>query len=275
MNKIKITDYNLPITLIGGQSFSWDFKNGFYYGFTSSKVIKLKSEDETLFWQTYPEHNDSEFVKSYLRIDTDYTKILKKIEKDKYIKSAIKKYPGLRLLKQDFEQTLLSFMITSNNNIKSIRKIIRSLNRKFGKSIIVDGEKIFLFPETERFAEATLEDLLKCKLGFRAKFIKKAASHIIQTNLKGKIRKLSETNARQSLKEISGIGDKITDCILVFSLDFDNITPLDVWGKRVLTDLYKLNPKMKYEYMRDWLGHYFEGYAGWAGQFLFEYIRNL
>ncbi len=282
MNELVIKDYDLNMTLLGGQAFNWDFEpnENCFWGFTQDKVIQLKIPvgaygHMPLQWQTYPNNDDFDFLKSYLRLDTNYKNILNKIQKDKHIKAAIKSYPYIRLLKQDFDQTLLSFLISSNNNIKSIRRIIRSLCLKFGKQINVNGDKFYLFPKTEILADAKLESLLECKLGFRAKFLKGAANYILDTELNKKIYDMNENNARTSLIEISGVGDKIADCILVFSLGFDNVTPLDIWGKRFLTRFYKLNPKMKYKDMRTWIDNYFEGYAGWAGQFLYEYIRNL
>ncbi len=280
MNKLLLPDYDLNMTLLGGQSFSWDFEDDCYFGFTGDKVIKLKIDVRALhampllYWQTYPEKDDVNFVKKYLRLDVNYLKILKKIQKDNYMKSAIKTYPGLRLLKQDFEETLLSFLVSANNNIKSIRKIIRAMNRKFGKTVNIDGRKVFLFPKAEVIAEAKPQDLLECKLGFRAKYLKGAAKYILENDLSKKIGQMSEAHARNTLLEINGVGEKIADCVLVFGLGFDNVTPLDVWGKRAFTKFYKLSPKMKYDKMRRWISDYFEGYAGWAGQFLFEYIRN-
>src|SRR3989338_9617107 len=278
MNKLILEDYNLEMTLLGGQAFNWDFDGEYYYGFTKDKIIKLKPRRDgvtpSLQWQTYPENDDIDFLKSYLRLDVNYKNILNKIQKDRYVKTAVKKYPNLRLVKQDFEETLLSFIISTNNNIKSIRKYIRLLSQKFGKSMSVNGDKYYLFPKTEVIAEAKLEDLLSCSLGFRAKYLKGTAKYLLENKLTKKIHKLSEENTRIELKKIKGVGDKITDCVMVFSLGFDNITPLDVWGKRVLTDFYKVNKKMKYKDMRRWIENYFEGYAGWAGQFLFEYIRH-
>ena len=277
MNHIILPQYDLETTLLGGQSFNWDFypEENCYYGFTNDKVIKLKKDGDELFWQTYPENDNYNFLKTYLRLSVSYSKILKNIQKDQYIKSAVKKYPNLRLLKQDFEQSLLSFLISSNNNIKSIRYIVRQMNQRFGKPINVNSKTIFLFPDTEVIANAKLEDLLKCKLGFRAKYVKGTAQYLIKTNLKEKITKLKEQDARNELKKIKGVGDKITDCVLVFALSFDNVTPLDIWGKRFLTKFYKLNPKMKYEEMRTWISNYFNGYTSWAGQFLYEYIRHI
>ncbi len=262
------------MTLLGGQSFSWDYEDGCYYGFTSKNIIKLKQENEILYWQTYPERDNSNFVKNYFRLDINYPKILKTIQKDKYVKKAVMKYPDLRLLKQDFEETLLSFIISSNNNIKSIRKIIRLLNLKFGDWIELDGKKIYLFPSTEILASASIDDLLKCKLGFRAKYLKSTARLLLETNLKEQIQSLDENKARNELLKIRGVGNKITDCVLVFGLGFDNITPIDVWAKRAFTKYYGLSPKMKYEEMRKWVSNHFHGYAAWAGQFLFEYIRT-
>ncbi len=277
MNKLSLKDYDLEWTLLGGQSFAWDYykdENAFY-GFTKNKIIKLKKVNNNLFWQTYPENDNISFLKTYLRLDVNYNNILKKIEKDNHIKNAIKKYPNLRLLKQDFEETLLSFLVSSNNNIRSIRKIIRFMNKKFGKKIIVDKKTFYLFPKTEVIADAKLEDLLSCKLGFRAKFLKGSANYLLEKNLHKNILTMPESKARNALTEIKGVGEKIADCVLVFSLGFDNVTPLDVWGKRFLVKFYKLNPKMKYEKMRSWVNNYFNGYSAWAGQFLYEYIRHL
>lgn len=274
MNNLLLPHYNLHTTLLGGQAFNFDFDEGRYYGFTQDKVITLQKENDVLYWQTYPTRDDLDFVKNYLRLDINYPKIIKQIQKDKYIKAAIKKNPNIRLLKQDFEQALFSFLISANNNIKSIRQIVRAMNKRFGKTINVSGEKIHLFPRTEILAKARLEDLLSCKLGFRAKFIKSAANHLLETNLHKTIHSLKEEEARTKLLEIKGIGNKIADCILVFSLGFDNVTPLDVWGKRVLTDFYGLDKKMNYEKMRTWISDYFQGHTSWAGQFLFEYIRK-
>lgn len=275
MNKLHLPQYNLQMTLLGGQSFAWDYEDDFYYGFTNKNIIKLKQENETLYWQTYPSTDDFDFIKKYFRLDVDYEKILKAIQKDKHIKKAIVKYPDLRLLKQDFEETLLSFIISSNNNIKSIRKIIRLLNFKFGKSISINKKKIYLFPDTEMLANASMNDLLVCKLGFRAKYLKSTARLLLETNLKEKIQSLDENKARNELLKIRGVGDKITDCVLVFGLGFDNVTPLDVWAKRAFIKYYKLPPKMHYEEMRKWISNHFNGYAAWAGQFLFEYIRTM
>jgi N-glycosylase/DNA lyase len=267
---------------MGGQSFSWDFdeKEETYWGVTQDKVIEIKKltsknpDSLEILWQTYPKQDDFEFIKRYLRLDDKFDEILSTIKKDIHINTSIEKYPGLRLLQQDFEQTLLSFILSSNKNIPAIRKSIRDINKKYGGRLKVKKKEFYLFPRTERFIEASHEDLLETKIGYRAKYIKSTAEMLLKESIVSKIENQSEENTRSILTQLHGVGDKVADCTMVFSLNFDNITPLDVWAKKVFIDLYKLDPKMKYEDMRRWVDRYFEGKAAWAGQFLFEYIRT-
>jgi N-glycosylase/DNA lyase len=259
---------------MGGQSFAWDFIDGAYYGFTKDSVIKIIRDNENIFWQTFPKKDDLAFVEKYLRLNMNYDEILKKISKDRHVKKAASKYPNIRLLEQDFEQALLSFIISSNNTISSIRKSVRLLNQMYGEKLEIEGKDFYLFPKTEILAEAPLEDILKSKVGFRAKYLKDTAQNLLKSGLPRDIKKLDENEARKRLIELKGVGDKIADCVLVFGLAHDNVTPLDVWAKRVFINLYGLDPKMKYDDMIKWIKKHFDGYAAWAGQFLFEYIRN-
>ncbi|HEX9804510.1 MAG TPA: DNA glycosylase [Candidatus Dojkabacteria bacterium] len=274
MNKIPLPNYNLHWTLMGGQSHNWEFENGHYYGFTTRRILKLKQVGDELFWQTFPIKNDFEFLEKYLNLDIDYQKIIKTINKDMYIKKAMKTYPNLWLLKQNFEEVLLSYLFSATNNLKSIRNSIKKLREMYGEKIRIDGKDKFLFPETVRISNAKIEDLLKTRMGFRSKYLKSAAERIVQEKTSEKIQNLSENHSRKMLLAFEGVGEKIADCVLVYGLGFNNVTPLDIWGKRFAEKYYHLSSKLKYTEIRSWLSDYFEGYAGWAGQFLYEYIRN-
>jgi N-glycosylase/DNA lyase len=259
---------------MGGQSHNWEFENGHYYGFTTRRILKLKQVGDELFWQTFPIKNDFEFLEKYLNLDIDYQKIIKTINKDMYIKKAMKTYPNLWLLKQNFEEVLLSYLFSATNNLKSIRNSIKKLREMYGEKIRIDGKDKFLFPETVRISNAKIEDLLKTRMGFRSKYLKSAAERIVQEKTSEKIQNLSENHSRKMLLAFEGVGEKIADCVLVYGLGFNNVTPLDIWGKRFAEKYYHLSSKLKYTEIRSWLSDYFEGYAGWAGQFLYEYIRN-
>jgi N-glycosylase/DNA lyase len=273
MNKLYLPNYNLDITLLGGQSFNWDFINGYYFGFTVDKVIKLKYEKDYLYWQTYPKKDDFDFIKKYFRVEFPYTEVIENLKIDKHLISAINKYQDLRILQQDFEQTLISYIISANKNIKSIRVCVRLLAEKFGEKLILENETFHLFPKPEILANLSIDQIKESRVGFRAKYIKSAAEKLTTSNLK--LSTLNEADARTELLKFNGIGNKIADCILLYALKHDNVTAFDVWGKRVFTELYQLDEKLNYEEMRKWSQEYFKGHAGLAGQFLFEYIRNL
>jgi N-glycosylase/DNA lyase len=274
MNIIQLNNYNLQDTLIGGQSFTWRKQDDKYIGFTSEKVIILKYDNGILSWQTYPSQDDEDFIRKYFRLDDPYKEILASIKKDEHIIAAIEAFPDLRLLSQDFELTLLTFLISANNSIPSIRRSVSLLAEKFGEKVKTPLGEISLFPSTQKIASLTIEELRSCSLGFRAKYLKSSANHLIESKLSEYIYDLDEDKVRKELMTMQGIGPKIADCIMVFALGYESITPMDVWGKRILTDFYGQPDNMKYDEMRDWIKDYFEGKGAWAGQFLFEYIRT-
>lgn len=280
-------------TLLGGQSFSWDFdfNTQIFTGITQDKVIKLKPGDkngkynkngvnEYIYWQTYPDKDNFEYIKTYLQLDKNYNQIIKNIKGDRHIESAMKVNPNLRVLKQDFELTLLYFILSQHKNIKAIKKTVQSLS-KYGNTIKVsDGSikqeyKVNLFPNSEVINELTEEQLKETGMGFRTKYFKDAARKLIEDHVFENINELSEEEARERLMNIHGVGPKIADCVLAFSLGFDNVTPIDIWGQRVVNELYGEKEIKKYEHHREWFKNRFNGYAAWAGQFLFEYIRKL
>ncbi len=286
MNKLFVPDYNFHQTLLGGQAFNWELVRDsrgseIFYGTTQDKLIKIEfgrnphtGTGDEIFWQTYPKNDDYEFIKKYFRLNIDYKNILLRLKKDEHVAKAMEACPNLRLLSQDFDQTVLSFIVSSFNSIKSIRTRINKMKRDLSEQIRVDGRVFYLFPKTEAIADARLDLLTSHSLGYRAKYIKEASNMLLQSNLAGKTANFDEESTRSELLKLPGVGDKVADCIMVFSLGYDNLTPLDVWGKRVFTNLYGLDPKMKYSDMRKWLNDHFEGHAAWAGQFLFEWYRT-
>ena len=275
MNQLPLKSYNLHTTLLGGQAFVWELgEDGYYYGVTRHRAIKLKHENDILYWQTYPIQDDEEFIKDYLRLDFGYDEMLHNITKDKYIEKSIDKFPNIRLLHQNFEETLISYLFSATNRIVSIRTSMGLFRKRFGKRMEVDGKEIYLFPKIEAITIASLEDLLGCKIGFRAKNVKAAAQRLLKEKLGARVSGMRFDEIKAELIKFDGIGNKVADCIMVYSLKADHITPLDIWGQRVLTQYYGLNEKMKYIEMSSWYSNYFGKYTAWAGQFLFEYIRS-
>lgn len=263
---------NLKVTLLGGQAFNWDLINDSYYGFFTNGVVKLSTKGSKLKVDFFPQ--DFEFdIATYLDLDRDYFAIQTRISKDEHIIKAINYVKQVGILKQDFEQTLLSFILSSHNSIASVRKLVRSLAYYFGNKIIVDGLDFYTFPKSIDIANSSEKKLRDLKLGFRSRYLLESSLKL-STNSVNFQDISEEEDLRSYLKSFSGVGDKIADCVMAFSLNQTSVTPLDVWAKRVLVDLYGVNEKTSYENMRKWYKNYFGNDAVFAGQYLFEYYRR-
>lgn len=271
--EINLQNYNLDTTLLGGQAFSWDLTNeNEFTGFFKEGIIRIIKKEDKLKVKSSFELTEKDFA-SYLNINENYEKDLKLIfDKDDHIKNAINKNEGLRLLLQDPIQTTLSFILTSHKNIKAVRKVVRDLSKKYGEKIIFEGKEYYTFPTLEKFKKATESDLINLGLGFRAPYFKHAVDRLISEKINRNDFKNSQ-ELKQFLLEFKGIGEKIADCITVFGFGFYDVTPLDIWAKRVITDLYKVEIRDNYKEMSTWYSQKFGPQTALAGQFLFEYVR--
>ena len=274
MNKLYLGDFNLHKTLIGGQSFAWTFDGEYYWGVESGRVMKVKLEDTILNWETYPYRGDEDYIKRYFRADVNYDIISRSISHDLNVQKARSELGNIRLIKQDFAQTLISFLVSSNNSIKSIRTRLLRFSSVFGELYEIEGHKIHTFPTIERICSASEEELRSVGLGYRTKFVKNAAVAIKNGELTEQMLIVDEDFARKLLMGQDGIGDKVADCVLVFGLGYDDIMPLDRWGRRILEDLYGHDANSSYEFLRNWVKKQYGGYASWASQSLFEWYRK-
>ena len=277
MNRLENYKIHLDKTLLGGQIFSFDKCSDGYWGVVGNTVIHLTQQDEELYWQTYPEQDNYQLIGEFLRVDVDYNQVIQQISVDQHIEQAIKSYPNLRLLKGDLNQTILSFILSSNSNIAKIRNSTRLLSEEFGDKVNVGKRVFYTFPPVERIANASIESLAQTKIGYRAEYLKRASQQILENNTFELVQKYAEKKkeieVREALLNLHGVGEKVADCIMSYSLNFDNVTALDVWGKRFCSRFYGFeNPK--YAEIRSSLQLYFNGYTAWAGQFLFEYVRE-
>ncbi|ABK78269.1 3-methyladenine DNA glycosylase/8-oxoguanine DNA glycosylase [Cenarchaeum symbiosum A] len=197
---------------------------------------------------------------------------------------AVKKYPGLRLLRQDPFQCCISFMASSNSSIPCIRDRLRRICSTFGKKTKFRGEEFRVFPRPRDLASASRAELLSCGLGYRVGFIKDASAEAAGGGLDlASLRRSGYQKAMEALIAVPGIGGKIADCVMLFSLDKLEAFPIDRWTMRILERYYSravplppgtLTPK-KYAELHDKVVEYFGPYAGYAQQFLFKMERDL
>lgn len=273
----KCSEINLEYSINSGQVFLWEKFQNTWYGINGSDVISVtNSSNEVRSFSKNPT--------DIFRKEDDSRKIFQSISRDKIVKSAVNHYKGLRLLRQDPFQCYISFISSSNSNIQKIRLVLQNLCRKFGTKIKFEQKEFFLFPQPEALAKAEKTDLIKCGLGYRTKAVKEASSAVVSGIIDFDF--LKKTNyqlARESLMNIFGVGNKIADCIMLFSLDKLDAFPLDRWMIRVLQKYYldkfpiknKTITEKTYENLHNEIVQHFGPYAGYSQQFLFKMERDL
>ncbi len=274
----EFTKINLYITINSGQVFLWDKIDGVWYGINGTEILRVKQNP---FEITSSQKKSSDFFRQSDKME----KILNEINKDNLVRSAVKRFPGLRLLRQDPFQCYISFICSSNSSIQNIKQMLNRLCQKLGKKTDFDGHEFFTFPDVEELAKANQKDLLSCGLGFRAKYVKKAAMAVDSGSIEFDfLKKTDYESAKQSLKNIYGIGDKVADCILLFSLEKLEAFPIDRWTQRILQKYYskkffglieKSLTEKNYETIHEKIVEYFGSYAGYSQQFLFKMERDL
>ena len=261
-------------TINNGQVFLWDKYGNSWYGVDGFNVIKIAESGR--IYSIKGGHC------SFFRTRDNMHKIISEISKDKIVASAVKKSPNMRLLRQDPFQCMITFVVSSNSAIPNIRRSLQKLCAKYGKPISYDGFEFSLFPEPGILACATAAGLRSCGLGYRVPYVKAAAVAVNSGMLDlSSMRHLKYETAREALLEIPGIGGKVADCIMLFSLDKLDAVPLDRWVIRILEKYYpgkfdvktSLTPKA-YLTIRGKILKHFGKYAGFSQQFLFKAERD-
>ncbi len=224
--------------------------------------LNVKRHADGWFFADIDEESFKGSFYDYFDLGRDYGAIIKSYSEDKYISSAAVKGGGIRIFRQDPWETLVSFIISQNNNIPRIKKIIESLCTLLGE----EKDGFYSFPSAERIKKAGIEGLAPIKAGFRAKYIISAAEMVVSGEISlGYLKTCGYAEALEILKKIKGVGDKVANCVLLFGFGYYEAFPIDVWVKRVITKYYgeDFDPTR--------LGEY----AGIAQQYLFYYERNI
>lgn len=272
---IDFTAISLENTINSGQVFLWKNYKDFWYGVNGQDILKINSLGKI-----------SSYTKrryDFFRNDDDMKKIIKSISKDKTTKLAVKKYLGLRLIRQDPFQCFISFIVSSNSNIQKIKSSLEKISMQLGKKVEFDNKEFYMFPEPEKIANATIKEIQNCGVGYRAKFIIDAAKMVEskQVNFE-RLKKSNYQDAKETILSVPGVGNKVADCILLFSLDKLEAFPLDRWMIRILhkyySEKFKLETKSitekQYNMLHEKIVKYFGSYAGYAQQFLFKMERE-
>lgn len=290
---IEVKCFNLKITLECGQCFRWkkvDTVNNYdqYLGIIKDRVVLVRQEENKLYITSNNMENIEEVIIKYFDLDVDYESIEKNIIKiDCNIKNAVKNSTGLRLLNQDFFETLISYIISANNNIPRISKSIEEISKRYGEKVEFSDDFNYLFPNLEKcyylfptfevLKNITEEEFKSCGVGFRDKYIKNAIEKKLNENISfEELNKLETFKIKEKLLEFNGIGPKVSDCILLFSFGRKEVFPIDVWVERVMKKLYfeKTNENINKNMILEYANENFSNFAGIIQEHLFYNIRE-
>jgi N-glycosylase/DNA lyase len=268
--RIRTNDFNLDHTLSCGQVFRWE-KSDRWTGIVNGAVINAKQENTELVIESSLEKHT---VINYLRLDDDIGKIYDSVNRDENISFLINKYRGLRLIRQDPWECLVSYICSSNNTIRNISNSIKRMCESFGNEI---EKGIYSFPEPEALADVELCDMSQCRLGFRSPRVLKIANMVAnhEFDLYG-IKDLPYMEGRQELVKIEGVGNKIADCVLLFAFGKLESFPVDTHIEQIMERYYGYNfrgtKSKKRDEIADFARSYFGEYCGYAQEYL--YLEN-
>ncbi len=218
-----------------------------------------------------------DFIKRF-RLDDDMQGIYSKIGTDDFMTASIKKYHGMRVTLNDPWETTLCFIISQYNNVKRIRLIVKRFISEFGEDIINEDGKVIAkgFPTSSDLTKFTEKDFRKAGAGFRAKYIAKAADYCTNNLDLYKLRNKSYDKLKEELMKISGVGDKVADCIALMGYGNMEAFPIDVWVKRTLENVYFKGKEKKIKDLHKFVEERWDGkHRGYVQQYIFWGGRNL
>ncbi len=272
-----LRDFDIEEILECGQCFHFTKLSDKKYELMAyGKYLMVAQQGDVLTLYNTSEEEYHSIWKKYFDIETDYNKIKQDILAiDLRLNDAIEAKPGIRILKQDFFETLISFIISQNKQIPHIKQIVHLISERYGNKIeLSDGRSVYAFPTVEQLSAVSEEELRECKVGFRAPYIKCAVEMVASGEIsKDKLLSMDVSEARQTLMTIKGVGEKVANCVLLFGLGFADTFPVDVWMKRIMEYMYFDGPQDK-KVIEAYAMEKYGALAGYAQQYLFFYGRE-
>ena len=274
---IKIENiYNLDLenTIICGQIFRFikEDDNSFTV-ILSDRVVNIKYVDNTLYVDSNNEENIEEIIKEYLDLNRDYISIINNIKKmDIKLRDCLDKSLGLKIIKQEPIECIISYVISQNNSVRNIQNSLNLISQKYGEKVIFKDKEYYLFPKLDKLINITFEEFRECKVGFRDKYLIEIIRAISTGELN--INKIYEMNSYDALKYLisfKGIGMKVASCILLFAYHKFDVYPVDTWVKKYMLDEYGIEGE---ENIRKYCKDTYKEYSGLAIQYMFNSKRN-
>ena len=267
--KVVIKDFVPEHTFECGQCFRWERQpDGSFIGIANSQVVRISAHESTVEIKGITPEDYESFWKRYLDVDRDYKVIKDAVNINEAMGKAVTFGSGIRILRQDFFETLISFIISQRSSIPKIKSCVNKLCELCGERITFEGRTYYSFPTPQKVSMLSEDDIRSTGVGYRAPYILRAAQAMINGELDEKLLDTSDTpSARKQLLSLYGVGDKVCDCVLLFSLGKYDLFPSDVWIKRVMQEEFDAKDAKT-------LGEsQFGSYSGFAQQYLFYWRK--
>ena len=284
-----VKNFNIKQILECGQCFRWEGgTDSDYIVVSNRRVIEIIQEDDEVIIHNTNMNDFKNIWENYFDLNTEYGPLKEELSKDELLKQAIEFGYGIRLLNQDPFEMVISFIISARNSIPSIMKTIKKISEKFGDKIEYKGEIYYAFPTPEQLKNATLEDIQETGASFRSKYIIDTIYNInmaLEAKKSGNltdelkmydldyIMSLPTDECHVALQAFKGVGAKVADCIMLFSMGKKSAFPVDVWIKRAMIHFY-VAPDVSLNKIRVFGREKFGELSGLAQQYLFYYARE-
>jgi N-glycosylase/DNA lyase len=265
--QLRIPSFSLKHTLECGQFFRFTKVGETYVVQSSDRIFSVWQREEVLFYEGIEEPLLSQFF----RLEDDIHTILKEIDRDPLIHRAVQMYRGMRLIRQDPWECLISFLCSSAKAISHIRSMIEVLCKCSGRKVFLGNYIGYAFPEPHCI-ETPLQ-LEPVRAGFRTNYLLNVSRCIDRSQLLS-LKGLCYKEARRELMRLSGVGKKVADCTLLYSLDFFEAFPMDTWIKKGLKKIYFKGKKVGEKAMEEFVSNHFGPYAGYAQLYLYHFWRH-
>ena len=274
MRTIRAENFSLADTIECGQTFSWMREGNGYINPDIGQVVYVEQHGNKLHYDT--SHMDIDLRKLF-RLDDPLPQIQDEIARDKIMRESIAFAPGLRLVSDEFFPCLISFILSIQSNIPRMHGCMHSLRQKYGPIYEFRGKTFCGFPSAEQLSTASIQDLNELMLGWRSSFIVRTTASILSGEVDPQeLGNLSYVEAHRKLKSLHGVGNKVADCVCLFSLGHLEAFPIDVWIGKVINQHYDIFKTSGKSYSKRSLAarEYFGRYAGYAQEYLYNYARS-
>ena len=270
-----VSDFDVTHTFDCGQCFRWEMEeDGSYTGVAFGRVVNVSSSDNRITIANSSVEDVENIWLDYLDLKRDYSSVKKGFSGDENMSRAMDFGYGIRILKQEMFECLVSFIISTQNGIPRIKKIVSKLCEMYGTKVEYNGKTYYTFPEPQQLRGITEADLAPLKAGYRAKYIVDCVNKVLSGEIKLDEVILKDTDsARKELLRICGVGPKVADCVMLFSMRKYDAFPIDVWVKRIMSSLY-LDDNATVNDIQRFAADKFGEYAGIAQQYLFYFARE-